>query len=92
MGTFIAIWLAFGLLAVVIAARKDLNIVAWIFLGAFFGIFAVILVLFQAAGQSKSGAWSAGNDGTGGGGGGAGCGGAGCGGGGCGGGCGGGGS
>lgn len=92
MTTFIIIWMLCAIPAAVIAHSKKLNVVAWLILGAVFGVFGVIAVLWQAprtsvwwaGGHRGGGSYCGGGDGCGDGGGcGSGCGG----GGGCGGGC-----
>jgi Ni/Fe-hydrogenase subunit HybB-like protein len=91
MTTFVIIWMLCAIPAAVIAHSKKLNVVAWFFLGAVFGVFGVIAVLWQAprtsvwwaGGNTGGGSYYGGGDGCGDGGG---CGGGGCGGGGCGGG------
>jgi hypothetical protein len=78
MTIFIIIWMLCAIPAAVIAHSKKLNVAAWFFLGAVFGVFGIIAVLWQAP---RTSVWWAGGN-TGGGsysyGGGCGCGGGGC--------------
>ena len=86
----IIIWMLCAIPAAIIAQSKKLNVVAWVFLGAVFGVFGVIAVLRQvprtslwwAGGTADGGSYDGDACGDGGGCCGAGCGGGGCGGGG----------
>lgn len=59
MTTFIIIWLLCAIPAAVIAHSKNLNVVAWFFLGAVFGVFGIVAVLRQAR---KPSVWRAGGN------------------------------
>lgn len=63
MTTFIVIWMLCAIPAAFIAHSKKLNVVAWLILGAVFGVFGVIAVLWQAPGTSVW--WAGGNTGGG---------------------------
>jgi hypothetical protein len=65
MTIFIIIWMLCAIPAAVIAYLKKLNVVAWFFLGAVFGVLGIIAVLWESP---RSSVWWAGGD-TGGGGG-----------------------
>lgn len=46
---FFLLWLAFGVLAAVIASSKNRSFIGWLLLGCVFGIFALAAVAFMPA-------------------------------------------